>query len=67
MLGAVLSLGLHRPKRLRPWKSPRSTTTRDDFPGWEVFSVDGLTHRYGPRANHIELARQKSGQPGRSR
>jgi hypothetical protein len=59
MLEAVLPLGLPRPIALAPMEIAPINDIRGDFSGWEAFSVDGLTHRYGRRANHIELAREK--------
>jgi hypothetical protein len=67
MLEAALPLGLARPIALAPMEIASINDTRGNFSRWEAFSVDGLTHRYGRRANHIELARQKGGRPGRSR
>jgi hypothetical protein len=36
--------------------------TCGNFSGWEAFSVDELTRRYGGRANYLEQARQKAAQ-----
>ena len=50
----MLPFGLPRPIALAPMEIASINDTRGS--GWEAFSVDGLTHRYGRRANQIELA-----------
>ena len=60
MLEAALPLGLPRPIALPPAEIASINDTCGNFSGWEAFSVDELTRRYGQRANYIEIARQKA-------
>jgi hypothetical protein len=61
MLEATLPLGLPRPIALPPVEIASINGTCGNFSGWEPFSVDELTRRYGGRARYIELARQRVG------
>ena len=58
-LEAALPLGLPRPISLPPVEIASISDTCGNFSGWEAFSVDELTRRYGSRANYLEQARQK--------
>ena len=60
MLETSLPLGLPRPIALPPVEIASINDTCGNFSGWEAFSVDELTRRYGGRANYMELARQKA-------
>jgi hypothetical protein len=62
MLEALLPLGLPRPIALPPVEIASINDTCGNFSGWEAFSVDELTRRYGGRANTLEQARQKAAQ-----
>jgi Alpha/beta hydrolase domain len=59
-LEAALPLGLPRPIALPPVEIASISDTCGNFSGWEAFSVDELTRRYGGRANFMELAREKA-------
>src|SRR3984957_13846779 len=59
-LEAALPLGLPRPIALPPVEIASINDTCGNFSGWEAFSSDELTRRYGERAHYIEMARQKS-------
>ncbi len=59
-LEATLPLGLPRPIALPPVEIASINDTCGNFSGWEAFSVDELTRRYGDRTNIMELARQKA-------
>ena len=59
-LEAALPLGLPRPIALPPVEIASINDTCGNFSGWEAFSVDELTRRYGERAHYIEMARQKA-------
>jgi hypothetical protein len=59
-LEAALPLGLPRPIALPPVEIASISDTCGNFSGWEAFSVDELTRRYGGRANYLEQARQKA-------
>ena len=59
-LEAALPLGLPRPIALPPVEIASINDTCGNFSGWEAFSVDELTRRYGERARYIEMARQKA-------
>ncbi len=59
-LEAALPLGLPRPIALPPVEIASINDTCGNFSGWEAFSVDELTRRYGGRANYMGLARQKA-------
>ena len=61
-LEATLPLGLPRPIALPPVEIASIGDTCGNFSGWEAFSVDELTRRYGSRANTLEQARQKAAQ-----
>ncbi len=67
MLDAALPLGLPRPIALPPVEIASISDTCGNFSGWEPFSVEELTRRYGGRANYIETGAPKGGRPGRSR
>jgi Alpha/beta hydrolase domain len=58
-LEAALPLGLPRPIALPPVEIASINDTCGNFAGWEAFSVDELTRRYGGRADYLEQARQK--------
>jgi Alpha/beta hydrolase domain len=60
MLESALPLGLPRPIVLPPVEIASINDTCGNFSGWETFSVDELTRRYGQRAKYIEIARQKA-------
>jgi Alpha/beta hydrolase domain len=60
MLEASLPIGLPRPIALPPVEIASINDTCGNFSGWEAFSVDELTRRYGDRARYIEMARQKT-------
>ena len=60
MLEAALALGLARPMALPPVEIASINDTCGNFSGWQAFSADELTRRYGGRANYIEQARQKA-------
>jgi Alpha/beta hydrolase domain len=62
MLESALPLGLPRPIALPPAEIASINDTCGNFSGWETFSVDELTRRYGGRANTLEQARQKAAQ-----
>jgi hypothetical protein len=62
MLESSLPLGLPRPVALPPVEIASINDTCGNFSGWETFSVDELTRRYGGRANTLEQARQKAAQ-----
>jgi hypothetical protein len=57
-LEAALPLGLPRPIALPPVEIASINDTCGNFSGWEAFSVDELTRRYGGRANYLEQARE---------
>jgi hypothetical protein len=59
-LEAALPLGLPRPIALPPVEIASINDTCGNFSGWEAFSIDELTRRYGERAHYIEMARQKA-------
>ena len=59
-LEAVLPLGLPRPIALPPVEIASINDTCGNLSGWEAFSVDELTRRYGERARYVEMARQKA-------
>jgi hypothetical protein len=59
-LEAALPLGLPRPIAAPPVEIASISDTCGNFSGWEAFSVDELTRRYGGRANYLEQARQKA-------
>jgi hypothetical protein len=59
-LEAALPLGLPRPIAVPPVEIASISDTCGNFSGWEAFSVDEITRRYGSRANYIEMARQKA-------
>jgi Alpha/beta hydrolase domain len=59
-LAAALPLGLPRPIALPPVEIASIDDTCGNFSGWEAFSIDELTRRYGERAHYIEMARQKA-------
>jgi hypothetical protein len=59
-LEAALPLGLPRPIALPPAKIASINDTCGNFSGWEAFSIDELTRRYGERAHYIEMTRQKA-------
>ena len=61
-LEAALPLGLPRPIAVPPVEIASISDTCGNFSGWEAFSVDELTRRYGSRANYLEQARQKAAQ-----
>jgi hypothetical protein len=60
MLEAALPIGLPRPISVPPVEIASISDTCGNFSGWEAFSVDELTRRYGGRANYLEQARQKA-------
>jgi Alpha/beta hydrolase domain len=60
MLEAALPLGLPQPIALPPVEIASINDTCGNFSGWEAFSIDQLTRRYGARANYIEQVRQKA-------
>jgi len=60
MLEAALPIGLPRPIALPPVEIASINDTCGNFSGWEAFSIDELTRRYGERAHYIEMARQKA-------
>ena len=60
MLEAALALGLARPIALPPVEIASINDTCGNFSGWQAFSVDELTRRYGGRASYIEQAHQKA-------
>ncbi len=59
-LEAALPIGLPRPIAVPPVEIASVSDTCGNFSGWEAFSVDELTRRYGGRANTLEQARQKA-------
>jgi hypothetical protein len=59
-LEAALPLGLPRPIALPPVEIASINDTCGNFSGWDAFSIDELTRRYGERAHYIEMARQKA-------
>jgi hypothetical protein len=59
-LEAALPLGLPRPIALPPVEIASINDTCGNFSGWEAFSIDELTRRYGERAHYLEMARQKA-------
>jgi Alpha/beta hydrolase domain len=62
MLEALLPLGLPRPIALPPVEIASINDTCGNFSGWETFSVDELTRRYGGRADYLEQARRRAAQ-----
>jgi Alpha/beta hydrolase domain len=60
MLEAALPLGLPRPIAVSPVEIASISDTCGNFSGWQAFSADELTRRYGTRAAYMELARQKA-------
>ncbi len=59
-LEAALPIGLPRPISVPPVEIASVRDTCGNFSGWEAFSVDALTRRYGDRANVLARARQKA-------
>ena len=59
-LDAALPIGLPRPIALQPVEIASINDTCGNFSGWEAFSIDELTRRYGARAHYLEMARQKA-------
>ena len=59
-LEAALPLGLPRPIALPPVEIASINDTCGNFSGWEAFSIDELTRRYGERAHYLEMARQNA-------
>ncbi len=62
MLESALPLGLPRPIALPPVEIASIGDTCGNFSGWEAFSADELTRRYGSRAKYLEQARQTAAQ-----
>jgi Alpha/beta hydrolase domain len=59
-LEAALPIGLPPPIALSPVEIASISDTCGNFSGWEPFSIDELTRRYGERDHYIEMARQKT-------